>query len=95
MRRLILCAVVVLCGVGQANASIFATRGFTLFSIDATTAEVTEIGQTNLVNGDQVELRTLTASSTNVIPEPSNILIWSLLATLGFSFRRRRRRRAF
>ena len=31
----------------------------------------------------------------NVIPEPTTLVIWSLLATLGLSFYRRRRRRAF
>ena len=33
--------------------------------------------------------------ATAPIPEPTTLIIWSLLATLGLSFYRRRRRRAF
>ena len=37
----------------------------------------------------------LYSAEINAVPEPTTLVIWSLLATLGLSFYRRRRRRAF
>jgi hypothetical protein len=44
---------------------------------------------------DRIQLAEVRFIANDVIPEPTTLVIWSLLATLGLSFGWRRRRRAF
>ena len=68
-------------------------RGF--FATDAGGIERIEVRSTRPVTLELDHIQYGFLEGTNVIPEPTTLVIWSLLATLGLGVYRRRRRRTF
>jgi hypothetical protein len=78
----------------------FGTQGLSGLDLDwnvsSATPNITRVvlSTNGLTTGDGYGIDDLALDSGQLIPEPTTLVIWSLLATLGLSFGRRRRRRS-